>query len=133
MMRSSPRLQRIIRPLVDCRFLLSLGLSVACGILFNTLFPLDESNAMLRLIRYERPQIFDGIAWSYDFFLYSTPFIAFSMLFSLMYVHLYRNEQELAAGTLPPGMVLRSRWPVTILLPMGTMKSMPNDSIGWPQ
>ena len=27
-------------------------------------------------------------------------------------------------------MVLRSKWPVTILLPMGTMKSIPNGSIG---
>jgi hypothetical protein len=115
-MRSSPWLQQIIRPLVAYRFLLSLGLSATCGILLNTLFPLDEANAMLRLIAYERPQIFHGIAWSYDFFLYSTPFIAFSMLFSLMYVHLYRNEQELAAGSLPPYPDPRTRAELSLVL-----------------
>jgi hypothetical protein len=40
--------------------------------------------------------------WSYIIFLYSTPFLVFSMIFSLLYVHLYRTESELAAGALPP-------------------------------
>ena len=29
---------------------------------------------------------------SYNLFLYSTPFLVFSMLFSLVYVHLYRTH-----------------------------------------
>ena len=57
---------------------------------------------MLRLIALERPPVFHAVVWSYDLFLYSTPFLACSMIFSLLYVHLYRSEQELAAGSLPP-------------------------------
>ena len=101
-MRFTVPLQNIVRALVECRFILSLGLSGACGIALNTLSPIDESNALLRLIAYQRPQVFNSLVWSYDLFLYSTPFLACSMIFSLLYVHLYRSAHELAAGSLPP-------------------------------
>ena len=94
-------LQNLIRPLVECRILLSLGLSAACGIVLNSLFPINAANPLLRLIVLERPPVFRALIWSYDLFLYSSPFLVFSMAFSLMYVHLYRREPELAAGSLP--------------------------------
>ena len=101
-MRSSPRIQRIIRPLVAHRLMLSIGLSAACGIILNSLLPVDHTDPLLRLIEVERPQIVRGLMIGYGFFLYSTPFILFSMGFSLLYVHLYRSELELSPGTLPP-------------------------------
>jgi hypothetical protein len=101
-MRQSPHLQRLIRPLITYRFVLSLGFSAACGIVLNSLFPLDTANRLLRLIAYQRPPTFNGLVWSYGFFLYSTPFLFFSMLFSLLYIHLYRTELELSDGALPP-------------------------------
>jgi hypothetical protein len=100
--RQNPRLQKLIGPLIEYRFLLSLGVSAACGIVLNSMFPIDTANRLLRLIALERPAVFHSVVWSYDLFLYSTPFLACSMIFSLLYVHLYRNEQELAAGLLPP-------------------------------
>ncbi|MHB2008588.1 MAG: type IV secretory system conjugative DNA transfer family protein [Acidobacteriaceae bacterium] len=93
--------RNFIRPLVEYRILLSLGLSAACGIVLNSLFPINTANPLLRLIAYQRPPISHGLLWSYDFFLYSTPFLVFSMIFSLLYVHLYRTESEQAAGALP--------------------------------
>jgi hypothetical protein len=101
-MRQSPYLQRIIRPLVEYRFLLSLGLCASCGIVLNSMFPINVANPLLRLIALERPPVFHGLIWSYNLFLYSTPFLVFSMVFSLLYVHLFRTESELAAGALPP-------------------------------
>ena len=101
-MRIRPRLQTIVRPLVENRFLLSLGLSAACGIVFTSSFPLNTANQFLRLIELERPPVFHAIVWSYGLFLYSTPFLACSMIFSLLYVHLYRSDREMAAGALPP-------------------------------
>jgi hypothetical protein len=100
--RRNLHLQKLIRPLVEYRFLLSLGASAACGIVLNSIFPIDTANRLLRLIALERPPVFHAVVWSYDLFLYSTPFLACSMIFSLLYVHLYRSEQELAAGSLPP-------------------------------
>ena len=90
------------RHLVEHRFLLSLGLSAACGIVLQPLYPVHETDPMLRLIALERPAIFDGLVWSYNLFLYSTPFLGSSILFSLSYVHLYKGQIERAAGALPP-------------------------------
>ncbi|MBB5343359.1 type IV secretory system conjugative DNA transfer family protein [Tunturibacter empetritectus] len=95
------QLQKVIRPLVENRIVLSLGISVAGGILLNSMFPLNTANPILRLIEFERPLLFHAVAWSYDLFLYSTLFIACSMIFSLLYVHLYRDESETPAGSLP--------------------------------
>ena len=101
-MRQSPHLQKLIRPLVEYRIVLALGLSIACGIVLNSMFPMNTANPLLRLIALERPLIFHALISSYQLFLYSTPFLVFSMIFSLLYVHLYRTELELAAGALPP-------------------------------
>jgi TraM recognition site of TraD and TraG len=101
-MRSSPRVQRIIRPLIAYRFLLSIGLSATCGIILNALRPIDHTDAMLRLMEMESPEIVHGMLMGYSLFLYSTPFILLSMGFSLLYVHLYKSELELNPGALPP-------------------------------
>ena len=61
--------RNFIRPMVEYRILLSLGLSAARGIVLNSLFPMDTTNPLLRLIAYQRPPISHGLLWSYDFFL----------------------------------------------------------------
>ncbi|WP_446741940.1 type IV secretory system conjugative DNA transfer family protein [Silvibacterium acidisoli] len=101
-MRSSPRVQRIIRPLIAYRFLLSVGLSAVSGIILNALLPIDHADPMLRLMEIQRPDIMRGLLTAHQLFLYSTPFILLSMGFSLLYVHLYKSELELNPGALPP-------------------------------
>ena len=49
-MRESPRLQKFVRLLVEYRMLLSLGLSVACGIVLHSLYPVHVDDPLLRLI-----------------------------------------------------------------------------------
>jgi len=101
-MRSSPCIQRVIRPLVAHRFLLSLGLSAGCGIVLNSLLTINHADPLLGLIAFKRPHIMRALLIGYNFFLYSTPFIFFSMGFSLLYVHLYKNESASHPGTVPP-------------------------------
>jgi len=115
-MRSSPRIQRIIRPLVAHRFLLSIGLSAACGIILNSLLPIDLADPLLRLTELQRPQIVHGLLMGYRFLLYSTPFIFFSMGFSLLYVHLYKSELELSPGAMPPYPDPRKRKDLSLIL-----------------
>jgi TraM recognition site of TraD and TraG len=109
-------LQRLIHSIIEYRILLSFGLSAACGIILNTLYPINAANPLLRLVAWERPPIFHALVWSYDVFLYSTPFLIFSMLFSLAYVHIYRRESELAAGPLPPYPDPRTRQDLSLVL-----------------
>jgi len=100
--KPSLHLQNLARPLVEYRILLSLGLSIASGIILNALYPVNESNPMLQLIAIKRPLIYDSLVLSYGFFLYSTPFLFFSMVFSFLYIHIYRRDSDTAAGPLPP-------------------------------
>ena len=109
-------LQNIIRPLVEYRIVLALGMSVASGIVLNSMFPINTANPFLRLIELERPLFFHVVIWSYDLFLYSTPFLVCSMIFSLLYVHLYRSEQEPAAGSLPPYSNPRTRTDLSLIV-----------------
>ena len=101
-MRPSPSVQRVIDSLVTHRFLLSIGLSAVCGIVLNSLLPIDPSNPLLRLAEIERPQMIRTLGAVYHFFFYSTSFLFFSMGFSLLYVHLYPSELERNPGSLPP-------------------------------
>jgi TraM recognition site of TraD and TraG len=100
-MRLISPLQPFVRMLIAFRAMLSLGFSVTAGIVVGGLYPVDRANPLLRLISLERPEIYLSLYWSYHLFLYSTPFLFFSMLFSLLYVHSYRKQFERAPGALP--------------------------------
>jgi hypothetical protein len=102
--------------LVENRFLLSLGISAASGIVLYSSFSLEPTNPFLHLIALERPPVFQAIEWSYNLFLYSTPFIICSMIFSLLYVHLYRSEHETVEGSLPPYPHPRTRKELSLIL-----------------
>lgn len=93
---------RFTQELILQRVLLSLGLSAACGIYLQNLYPIPADNPLLQMIAIQRPAILLGLLWSYTFFLYTTPFLLLSILFSLAYIHLYVPRFEEAAAPLPP-------------------------------
>ena len=95
-------LQPLVGPLVAYRTLLALGFSMATGVILDSLFPVHLSAPLLRLIAFKRPILFHGLVWSYTFFLYSTPYLFFSVFFSLVYVHLYVPVQKNSSGPPPP-------------------------------
>ena len=95
-------LRNLSRPVVEYRSLFSCGLSAACGIVLRSLYPINNTDPMLRIIALERPAIFHDLVWSYNLFLFSTPFLVFSILFSLAYVHFYTPKQRQLSGPLPP-------------------------------
>ena len=95
------QLRNLSRPLVEYRMILSLGLSSACGIVLQSLYPVHAAAPLLHLLALERPALFHGLLWSYNLFLYSTPFLIFSILFSLAYIHFYEPRPDEVAGQLP--------------------------------
>ncbi len=86
----------MIRHIVDSRPDLSLILTVGIGTLLIQHFPFQNDNAVLQLVAVEKPAIFIGIKYAYHSMLFSTPFIGFSMLFSLLYIFFVR-PREIAA------------------------------------
>jgi len=100
-MRIPVAIQNVTRELIEYRLALSLGLSTAAGLVLQSLYPINAADPILRLIAIDRPSIYQGLLWSYSLFLYSTPFLVSSILFSLAYVHLYVPDFDQAAGHLP--------------------------------
>src|SRR5579883_267912 len=109
-------LQCLTHPLIEYRVLLSFGLSAACGIILKSLYPIDVGNPMLRMIALKQPLIYRTVVWSYDLFLYSTPFLILSTIFSLAYIHIFRRESDEAAGPLPPYPDPRTRQDLSLIL-----------------
>jgi len=93
--------QKVLRHAIENRLPISLGLSAACGIVLRTLYPVPTLDPMLQMIAIVRPGVFHGFVWSYTLFLFSTPFLVLSILFSLAYVHFYMPEINRTAGVLP--------------------------------
>ena len=101
-MSLAAHLRSVSRPLVEYRTILSLGLSLASGIAIQSLYPVNDADPLLHLLALKRPAVFHGLVWSYNVFLYSTPFLFFSILFSLAYIHFYKPKPDRIAGALPP-------------------------------
>ena len=71
-----------------------LGSAVGVALLYRLAFP--EENPLLQLIFLHKPQLFYGIKYAYLITLFTTPYIAFSVLFSL--VHIFGTRQAKDAG-----------------------------------
>jgi hypothetical protein len=54
-MRFKMKFQNIIRPLIEDRITIALGMSVAAGIVLNSVCPINTANPCLRLIELKRP------------------------------------------------------------------------------
>ncbi len=90
-----------MRALVESRHSLSLLLSALLGTVLFRRMPFPEDNNLLQLIWLRQPYLFDGIKWAYITMLFSTPLIGFSLMLSLVYIFVVRQETATAAGKLP--------------------------------
>jgi hypothetical protein len=64
--------------------------------------PFPGQNNLLGLIALQTPYLFYGIKWTYTLMLFSTPYIGFSLVFSLAYIFVVKQQAATAAGKLPP-------------------------------
>ncbi|MCC6589074.1 MAG: TraM recognition domain-containing protein [Bryobacterales bacterium] len=92
----------MIRSIVDHRTLLSFVASCCAGLLLFQWFPFPDHQVILQLVYVNRPHIFLAIKYGYIAMLFSTPFIAASMVFSLLYIFVVRHEKLARISPLPP-------------------------------
>jgi hypothetical protein len=98
-----PRIvQAVVGVLVGYRIVLSIGIAAASSCVLHSVWPWQDGGPLMRLLAAERPGIYVVISRAYDVFLFTTPFLFSSMLFSLLYVHLFRREAEQVIGVLRP-------------------------------
>jgi hypothetical protein len=63
--------------------------------------PFPEENPFLQLMAIRAPLVFQGVKWSYAVFLFSTPYIVYSILLSCLYVFALKAHRKITAGRLP--------------------------------
>lgn len=64
--------------------------------------PFPEEHPLLQLLLWHKPYLFYGIKYSYFVMLYSTPYIGLSVIASLAYIFIARQEAPSVSGKLPP-------------------------------
>jgi hypothetical protein len=92
-----------VRPLlVENRNITGAALALGAGIMGLHWLPFPDGNALLQLVLLEKPYLFYGIKYAYLGMLFSTPCIVSSVLLSLAYIFVIRQEPLTALAKLPP-------------------------------
>ena len=91
----------MVRTLVESRHFISFLLSAGLGLAGFYRLPFPSDNALLALVRLQKPGIFLGIKWSFTAMLFTTPYVTCSVLFSLAYIFIIRQEKTVRAQRLP--------------------------------
>src|SRR5690348_9088010 len=63
--------------------------------------PFPDQNVFLQLMALRTPIVFLGVKWSYALFLFSTPYIVYSILLSGLYIFALKAHRKITAGRLP--------------------------------
>jgi hypothetical protein len=77
-------------------------LSAATGLFLYLKVPFPVDNFYLELIFLRANPVFLGLKYSYTLFLYTTPYIAYSILLSSVYIFALQVPRQIEAGHLPP-------------------------------
>jgi len=76
-------------------------LACATGITLYFRWPFPENDLMLHLISIRAPLIYDGFRYTYTLFLFTTPYIAYSLVLSGLYVFALRPTRKIKPMPLP--------------------------------
>src|ERR1700690_2658702 len=93
---------RVVRRVVESRNLGSFVVSTAVGLYLFRNWPFPAENDLLQRLLLQKPYLFYGIKYGFLAMLFSTPYIAFSILFSFTYIFVIRREEQIGARRLAP-------------------------------
>jgi TraM recognition site of TraD and TraG len=91
-----------MRRVVENRAVLASAGAAAIGVTSLSRWPFPEENALLGFIHLNVPWLFYGIKFSYLVMLFSTPWIALSVLLSFTYIFAQRTRKSSGFAKLPP-------------------------------
>jgi hypothetical protein len=91
----------MIQRLLQSKNLIACVLAAATGFLLYIMMPFPEENFFLELLFLSARPVFLGLKYSYVVFLYTTPFIAYSILLSGLYIAALKIPQKVRPGRLP--------------------------------
>jgi hypothetical protein len=92
----------MIQRILNSRNFVSCLLAAATGMALYIKLPFPTENVFLQLIALRAPIVHEGLLYSYDLFLFTTPYLAYSILLSGLYIFGLRVRRKTRAGKLPP-------------------------------
>jgi hypothetical protein len=92
----------MIQRILSSKNFLACLLAMATGILLYFKLPFPAENVFLQLMALRAPLVHEGLFYSYNLFLFTTPYIAYSIVLSGLYVFGLTVHKKIRAGKLPP-------------------------------
>jgi hypothetical protein len=91
----------VIQKLLNSKNFVAFLLTSGTGMALYFHMPFPEENVFLQLMAIRDPLVFVSLKWSYNLFLFTTPYIDYSMLLSGLYIFALKAHGRIAAGRLP--------------------------------
>ena len=91
----------MLRAIAHHRSILSFLLSCGLGLSLLKRYPFPANDNVLHLILLVRPWLYAALRWSYETMLFTTPLIAFSSAFALLYIFAVKSEPAVVPNPLP--------------------------------
>src|SRR5258708_4734472 len=93
--------QAMIQRALASKGLVAYVLACATGITLYFRWPFPENDLMLNLISIRAPLIYAGFKYTYTLFLFTTPYIGYSLVLSGLYVFAFRSNRRIKPMPLP--------------------------------
>jgi hypothetical protein len=90
----------MMQRILNSKNLVAFVLAAATGMTLYFRMPFPEDNIFLRVMALRSPSAFEVLKYSYNLFLFSTPYIGYSVLFSGFYIFALKAKQRIRAGKL---------------------------------
>jgi len=88
--------------LIENRSSISAFLAVGAGYITLVHWPFPAENALLRLVALQRPGLYHALHYTYVGVCFTTPYLALSVLSSLVYIFVIRQRPATVLSGLPP-------------------------------
>ena len=92
----------MIQRVLASKGLVAYVLACATGLTLYFRWPFPADDLVLHLIALRAPAIYLGFKYTYTLFLFTTPYIAYSLVLSGLYIFAYRPSRKLKPKELPP-------------------------------
>jgi hypothetical protein len=122
-----------MRAVVQKHGLLSFMAAIAAGVALASKMPFSQQNDLLQLVLLQKPYLFYGIKCAYVAMLFTTPYIAASLLFSLVYIFSPPDPSPVTRGKLPPYPEVQTRDKLFIVVGEvhNSKRPVPSDNPYW--
>jgi hypothetical protein len=91
----------MIQRLINSKNFVAFVLTAITGMALYFYMPFPAQNVFLQLMALRAPLVFEGVKWSYSLFLFSTPYIVYSILLSGLYIFALKAHRKITTGRLP--------------------------------